>query len=142
MARITHGSDQSRTIGDYSRGISIAAAFFVVAAIPQFDTGSTFGNPALLAKQVPNLTLPQPSLEVHFDEQRNEALKRMTITVSPQSNTGSAYDYIAITPPNSSDSERDVWDILGDLIGSIKAPPDWAMEHDHYLYGTPKSNRE
>ena len=30
------------------------------------------------------------------------------------------------------------WDILDNLVGSITAPPDWAAEHDHYLYGTEK----
>lgn len=28
--------------------------------------------------------------------------------------------------------------VLESLIGSVDAPPDWAEEHDHYLYGTPK----
>ena len=30
------------------------------------------------------------------------------------------------------------WDVLESLVGSIDGPPDWASEHDHYLYGTPK----
>lgn len=30
------------------------------------------------------------------------------------------------------------WDVLDSLAGSVDAPPDWAEEHDHYLYGTPK----
>ena len=30
------------------------------------------------------------------------------------------------------------WDVLDNLAGSVDAPPDWAEEHDHYLYGTPK----
>lgn len=30
------------------------------------------------------------------------------------------------------------WDVLDGLAGSVAAPPDWAEEHDHYLYGTPK----
>ncbi len=32
----------------------------------------------------------------------------------------------------------DAWDVLEKLAGSIQAPPDWAEEHDHYLYGTAK----
>jgi hypothetical protein len=31
------------------------------------------------------------------------------------------------------------WDILSSLVGSVDAPEDWAKQHDHYLYGTPKS---
>ncbi len=34
--------------------------------------------------------------------------------------------------------EGDAWDVLEALTGSIEAPVDWAAEHDHYLYGTPK----
>jgi hypothetical protein len=34
--------------------------------------------------------------------------------------------------------EGDAWDVLESLIGTINAPPDWASEHDHYLYGTAK----
>ncbi len=30
------------------------------------------------------------------------------------------------------------WDVLEELTGTITAPEDWAVEHDHYLYGTPK----
>jgi hypothetical protein len=32
----------------------------------------------------------------------------------------------------------DAFDVLEALTGSIEAPADWAAEHDHYLYGTPK----
>ena len=32
----------------------------------------------------------------------------------------------------------DVWDVLEDLTGTVDAPEDWASQHDHYLYGTPK----
>ncbi len=30
------------------------------------------------------------------------------------------------------------WDALDAMTGCMEAPHDWAMEHDHYLYGTPK----
>ncbi len=44
----------------------------------------------------------------------------------------------------SSDSvtRENAWDLLETLAGTIEAPPDWASEHDHYLYGTPKCKRE
>jgi hypothetical protein len=32
----------------------------------------------------------------------------------------------------------DALSVLEDLIGTVEAPVDWAAEHDHYLYGTPK----
>lgn len=30
------------------------------------------------------------------------------------------------------------WDVLESLIGTVEGPEDWAEQHDHYLYGTPK----
>lgn len=35
-----------------------------------------------------------------------------------------------------------VWDLLERAAGSIDAPADWSVEHDHYLYGTPKRGDE
>lgn len=32
--------------------------------------------------------------------------------------------------------------VLEGLIGTVEAPADWAAEHDHYLYGTPRRARE
>ncbi|MBF2007977.1 antitoxin family protein [Chlorogloeopsis fritschii PCC 9212] len=35
-------------------------------------------------------------------------------------------------------SSGDAWDVLEAIAGTVDAPSDWASEHDHYLYGTPK----
>ena len=35
-------------------------------------------------------------------------------------------------------SSEDAWDVLERLAGTVTAPSDWASEHDHYLYGTPR----
>ncbi|MFE4105044.1 hypothetical protein [Almyronema epifaneia] len=35
-------------------------------------------------------------------------------------------------------NSNDAWDILESMTGTIEAPADWSVEHDHYLYGTPK----
>jgi hypothetical protein len=35
-------------------------------------------------------------------------------------------------------AEGDAWDVLEAMTGVVDAPEDWAAEHDHYLYGTPK----
>jgi hypothetical protein len=45
---------------------------------------------------------------------------------------------ITIQAEEPAPPEGDAWDILEALAGSVDAPPDWAGEHDHYLYGTPK----
>ncbi len=34
---------------------------------------------------------------------------------------------------------QSAWDVLEKLVGSVDAPEDWAVEHDHYLYGTSKT---
>ena len=34
--------------------------------------------------------------------------------------------------------EQSAWDVLEQLAGTVDAPADWATEHDHYLYGSPK----
>jgi hypothetical protein len=31
-----------------------------------------------------------------------------------------------------------VWDLLEQAAGTVEMSADWASEHDHYLYGTPK----
>ena len=33
---------------------------------------------------------------------------------------------------------QSAWDVLDQLTGAIEEPEDWASEHDHYLYNTPK----
>lgn len=33
---------------------------------------------------------------------------------------------------------KDAWDVLEHYAGTVDAPPDWSLEHDHYLYGSPK----
>ena len=38
----------------------------------------------------------------------------------------------------ASGAEGSAWDLLQRLTGVLSAPADWASEHDHYLYGSPK----
>lgn len=47
-------------------------------------------------------------------------------------------EQLAVNDPSG---QPTVWDVLDSLAGSIDAPADWAQEHDHYLYGTPKRER-
>jgi hypothetical protein len=41
----------------------------------------------------------------------------------------------------AADADQDAWEVLEELAGAVEAPSDWAAEHDHYLYGTPKSRK-
>jgi hypothetical protein len=45
-------------------------------------------------------------------------------------------------PENDVNTDGDAWDLLESMIGTVKAPPDWSVEHDHYLYGTPKKSEK
>jgi hypothetical protein len=36
----------------------------------------------------------------------------------------------------------DAWDVLDALAGTLEGPVDWAGQHDHYLYGSPKRRSE
>ncbi|MBI2485495.1 MAG: hypothetical protein HYW01_00750 [Deltaproteobacteria bacterium] len=35
-----------------------------------------------------------------------------------------------------------LWNLLEELTGTIKGPRDWSVEHDHYIYGTPKRDEK
>jgi len=40
--------------------------------------------------------------------------------------------------PEAALPDGGVWDLLEQAAGTVEMPSDWASEHDHYLYGTPK----
>ena len=39
-------------------------------------------------------------------------------------------------------NQENAWDVLETLVGTVEAPSDWSVQHDHYLYGTPKRQSE
>jgi hypothetical protein len=41
-------------------------------------------------------------------------------------------------PDQNQRSEQNAWDVLESMTGTIEAPSDWSINHDHYLYGVPK----
>jgi hypothetical protein len=41
-------------------------------------------------------------------------------------------------PPIANTGPFDVFDRLEAEVGLVDGPSDWAAEHDHYLFGTPK----
>jgi hypothetical protein len=45
----------------------------------------------------------------------------------------------SVTPPIKTGN---AWEVLDKFTGSIEGPGDWSIEHDHYLYGTPKRSAE
>lgn len=49
---------------------------------------------------------------------------------------------ITIQPEVATLEKSDAWDVLEKFAGTVEAPSDWAREHDHYLYGTPKNESE
>lgn len=40
--------------------------------------------------------------------------------------------------PEETNALPNAWDVLSSLSGTIEETEDWAVEHDHYLYGAPK----
>ncbi len=48
-------------------------------------------------------------------------------------------DEVPLSQTESSNERGNAWDVLKNYVGTVKdMPEDWAIEHDHYLYGTPK----
>ncbi|MBW4623666.1 MAG: hypothetical protein KME17_30435 [Cyanosarcina radialis HA8281-LM2] len=47
---------------------------------------------------------------------------------------------ITIEIETETQSNSSGWSTIEALAGTVEAPPDWSIEHDHYLYGTPKQN--
>jgi hypothetical protein len=45
-----------------------------------------------------------------------------------------------IKPTKHLVESTDAWDAIKSLIGTIEGPTDWASQHDHYLYGTPRQS--
>ena len=51
--------------------------------------------------------------------------------------------YVAtLVPIDDAAAPTSAWDVLDALRGAVEAPTDWAAQHDHYLYGTPKRETE
>ncbi len=46
--------------------------------------------------------------------------------------------HLILQQASPSVAPQDAWDVLARIAGSVEGPEDWAAEHDHYLYGTPK----
>jgi hypothetical protein len=46
--------------------------------------------------------------------------------------------YVVTIQPQPETATGNAWDVLRRYAGTIDAPSDWSMEHDHYLYSTPK----
>lgn len=40
--------------------------------------------------------------------------------------------------PTQPSAKKTAWTVLREQAGSVDMPEDWAKEHDHYLYSTPK----
>jgi hypothetical protein len=63
--------------------------------------------------------------------------EQVKIIVLPDEKTGLGAEPVG-TSGIGMEVRADALAILEALSGTIDAPSDWAAEHDHYLYGTPK----
>ncbi|OQY58851.1 MAG: hypothetical protein B6245_09660 [Desulfobacteraceae bacterium 4572_88] len=46
--------------------------------------------------------------------------------------------FIDAEEKNTDTDSPDALDVLDRLTGTVEAPENWAILHDHYLYGTPR----
>ncbi|HEX5501754.1 MAG TPA: hypothetical protein VFW96_03985 [Thermomicrobiales bacterium] len=73
-----------------------------------------------------------------------EVNARYRVTIAPmaseedQRTAWDVLDELAGTVEAPPEAEGDLFDLLDQLAGTLEMPEDWATEHDHYLYGTPK----
>ncbi|MCD6334323.1 MAG: hypothetical protein J7M27_03210 [Candidatus Latescibacteria bacterium] len=49
--------------------------------------------------------------------------------------------YLVTIEREETSGEQALWDVLGNLSGTVEGPEDWSQEHDHYLYGIPKRGK-
>ena len=50
--------------------------------------------------------------------------------------------YVVTIKKKKVSKEKNLWDTLSDLTGTIEGPADWSQEHDHYLlYDVPKNKK-
>ena len=59
---------------------------------------------------------------------------------SPLDLEPNAHYVVTIQTETNEPMAQSAWDVLETLTGIVEAPTDWASEHDHYLYGTPRRN--
>lgn len=45
---------------------------------------------------------------------------------------------ITIRPKVAHDKTGSLWELLGELAGTVEAPEDWSEQHDRYIHGTPR----
>lgn len=108
------------------------------AMVPRSSSGSLVANASGLALL---FALHQRSIapvvrSEHSDSERSGSLSQ------PQTNAPELLLWKADTQvPDSSAAVDGGLDFLRDLIGAVSAPSDWASEHDHYLYGSPRRGR-
>ncbi len=61
-----------------------------------------------------------------------------TFTIHDSVNLEPNTDYILTIEKEESKPVESPLDILRKYAGSVHGPPDWSIEHDHYIHGTPK----
>ena len=50
---------------------------------------------------------------------------------------------IQIDISSTEDEEQETaWDVLESIAGTYDGPEDWSVEHDHYIYGSPKRGHQ
>jgi len=50
--------------------------------------------------------------------------------------------YLVTIERKEETGQQSLWDTLKKFSGKVEGPKDWSKEHDHYLYGVPKREKE
>ena len=50
--------------------------------------------------------------------------------------------YLVTIKREEETSQQSLWDTLNKFSGKVEGPKDWSKEHDHYIYGVPKREKE
>ncbi len=59
-------------------------------------------------------------------------------TIDLKANT----EYLITIEEIDHDAKKGPINFLLKHAGEVEGPPDWSVEHDHYLYGTPKQGND
>ena len=49
--------------------------------------------------------------------------------------------YIVTVESREAPEEKNLWEVLSNLTGTVEGPEDWSQEHDYYLYNVPKREK-
>lgn len=115
---------------DHEIGGSLSGLRTAQSALSQFDSSQ-----GQLSRDLSSLALLLAVTSSTFQVSVETRKRPQTPSSFPSSAT---IDQLQAASPPVVPTRTSAWDILESLAGTVDAPADWSLEHDHYLYGTPR----